>query len=269
MKIRLKIQTLAAVAIASLGLAQPIQAANVLIVQEGATANQAGVFNGFHNAAGNTTTVTSTFPVSTAGYDQIWDIRFTNASALTAPQLSTYASFLAGGGGVFLMGENSGFASRNASLLNLINQAGGGSLTFQNSPGGQTVFAPFTGPNAVVSVAPNFVSLPTPGGVTSFGSGQWISANGGLGAGVFWDKGSLSSAPSGYLGVYFESFIFGTSGAPLGGHALAKNLIVEFNRQGTLGAAVPESTTWAMMISGFGLVGGAMRRRNALRHVTA
>ena len=29
-------------------------------------------------------------------------------------------------------------------------------------------------------------------------------------------------------------------------------------------AAVPEPTTWAMMIMGFGLVGSAMRRRNAV-----
>jgi hypothetical protein len=28
-------------------------------------------------------------------------------------------------------------------------------------------------------------------------------------------------------------------------------------------AAVPEPASWAMMISGFGLVGGAMRRRPA------
>ena len=32
----------------------------------------------------------------------------------------------------------------------------------------------------------------------------------------------------------------------------------------TGGGAVPEPASWAMMIAGFGLVGGAMRRRNAL-----
>jgi hypothetical protein len=35
------------------------------------------------------------------------------------------------------------------------------------------------------------------------------------------------------------------------------------------GAAVPEPATWAMMIGGFGLVGGAMRRRPARRAVLA
>jgi hypothetical protein len=266
MNMCLKFKVLAAVSAIGLGFASSANAANVLIVQEGATsASQASVFTGFHNAAGNTTTVTSTFPVSTAGFDQIWDIRFTNASALTAPQIATYASFLAGGGGVFLMGENAVFATRNTSLLVLISQAGGGSLTFQNSPGSQTVFAPFTGPVPVASIGPNIVSLPSPGGVTSFGSGQWISANGGVGAGVFWGKGSLANASSGYLGTYFDSNIFATTAAPLGGHALAQNLIAEFNRQGALTSVVPEPATWAMMIMGFGLIGGALRSANGRR----
>jgi PEP-CTERM motif len=35
--------------------------------------------------------------------------------------------------------------------------------------------------------------------------------------------------------------------------------------QGTAVAGVPEPASWAMMIAGFGLVGGAMRRRHAVR----
>jgi hypothetical protein len=33
--------------------------------------------------------------------------------------------------------------------------------------------------------------------------------------------------------------------------------------------AVPEPATWAMMIGGFGLVGGALRRRRSLASVSA
>jgi len=33
-------------------------------------------------------------------------------------------------------------------------------------------------------------------------------------------------------------------------------------RSATVTGAVPEPATWAMMIAGFGLVGGAMRRRS-------
>jgi hypothetical protein len=33
-------------------------------------------------------------------------------------------------------------------------------------------------------------------------------------------------------------------------------------------SAVPEPSTWAMMIGGFGIVGGAMRRRRSTTTVT-
>jgi hypothetical protein len=38
---------------------------------------------------------------------------------------------------------------------------------------------------------------------------------------------------------------------------------------GTPGEVVPEPATWAMLIAGFGLVGGAMRRRRGMAHVNA
>ena len=37
----------------------------------------------------------------------------------------------------------------------------------------------------------------------------------------------------------------------------------------TIGNAVPEPATWAMMIVGFGLIGAAARRRQSVRTVTA
>ena len=36
----------------------------------------------------------------------------------------------------------------------------------------------------------------------------------------------------------------------------------------TIGGAVPEPASWAMMIAGFGMVGGALRNRNARQRVT-
>ncbi len=41
--------------------------------------------------------------------------------------------------------------------------------------------------------------------------------------------------------------------------------LVFAKRPGVVVPAVPESSTWLMMIAGFGLVGGAMRRRNTAR----
>jgi len=64
---------------------------------------------------------------------------------------------------MFVMGENSGFATRNNSVLALIAAAGGGTLTFTTPNATQTVVAPFTGPNPVASLfylAPGGVTIP-------------------------------------------------------------------------------------------------------------
>jgi hypothetical protein len=44
---------------------------------------------------------------------------------------------------------------------------------------------------------------------------------------------------------------------------------VAIYQTGTPGEVVPEPATWAMLIAGFGLVGGAMRRRRGAAHVSA
>jgi len=53
--------------------------------------------------------------------------------------------------------------------------------------------------------------------------------------------------------------IFGVTGTKLGDAANATDLSDLF-KAGALGA-VPEPASWAMMLGGFGLVGGAIRRR--------
>jgi len=58
--------------------------------------------------------------------------------------------------------------------------------------------------------------------------------------------------------------IFGLTGTKLGGAANATDLSDLFKPDAIGG--VPEPTSWAMMLGGFGVVGGAMRRRRvALR----
>ncbi|MBS3962622.1 MAG: PEPxxWA-CTERM sorting domain-containing protein [Sandarakinorhabdus sp.] len=47
------------------------------------------------------------------------------------------------------------------------------------------------------------------------------------------------------------------------GQALIKTYTYVFKVSGDSLALVPEPATWAMMIAGFGLVGGALRRRRA------
>jgi hypothetical protein len=232
-------------------------AANVLIVGETFTNDRTTHVASLHSAAGNSATVTNVFPVNTAGYDQIWDLRVLDPTALSVANQATYLSFLQGGGGLFLSGENTGFVARNNSLLAMINVAGGGSLTTTTPAAAQTVFAPFNAPNPLTTL-----SYAGAGGVTGFGTGQWITASGSSGTGVAWATGTLANASSGYMAVMFDSNTF-QPGAPPNNQALTRNLIAYFNTQGAAGV-VPEPATWALMISGFGMTGTALRRRRRI-----
>ncbi|MDZ7588232.1 MAG: PEPxxWA-CTERM sorting domain-containing protein [Parasphingorhabdus sp.] len=246
---------------ATTGLSGAAMAGNVLIINGSSTTSETGTtssittqLNNLHTAAGNVVTIADGVPVSLAGYEQVWDIRFSNSSPITAGVQTQYLSYLQGGGGMFVMGENSGFSTRNDSVLSLVTAAGGGSLTFTTPNSNQVIDAPFTGPNAVANV--NFLA---PGGVTGFGTGQWIARNadGTAGAGVAFGVGDLASAPLGALTVIFDvNFMQTTANAE--SQALTRNLI---NFVGVQVGGVPEPSTWAMMIFGFGLAGAAMRRQ--------
>ena len=248
-----------AASFAALTMASTANAGNILIIngssstsETSTTASITTQLTTLHTAVGNVVTVADTVPVSFTGFQQIWDIRFSNSSPITAGTITQYVNYLASGGGMFVMGENSSFTTRNNSVLALIGAAGGGSLTFTVPGDTQTVLAPFTGPNAVLSI--NYQAA---GGVTTFGSGQWISSNANGGTGVAFGVGSLSNATKGALTAIFDVNFMQTNSSTAEVN-LTKNLI------GFVGAQVspvPEPATWGMMLVGFGIVGGAMRRR--------
>jgi hypothetical protein len=239
----------------------PAMAGTVLIIngatgtlEANTTASITTQISQLHVAAGNTITVVDTVPVSLAGYQQVWDLRFSNTQAITASQQSQYLSYLQGGGGMFVMGENSNFAARNSSILSLISAAGGGSLAFTTPGDAQTVYSPFTGPNAVTSIVYNAA-----GGVNGFGTGQWITSNaaGTAGSGVAFAVGRLGNAQAGALTTIFDVNFLQTD-ANASSQALTRNLIGFIGNQV---APVPEPATWGMMIAGFGMMGAAMRTR--------
>ena len=68
------------------------------------------------------------------------------------------------------------------------------------------------------------------------------------------------------FGINFVGFTdFGSSISSITVNALNDIISVDDVRfSGALGGGVPEPATWALMISGFGMVGGAMRRRRAV-----
>jgi hypothetical protein len=252
------------VVVASAATAGPILIVNgaASTSEPSTTANITNNLTTLHIAAGNTVTVSSDIPVDLTGYSQVWDIRFDNAFALTGAQQSQYLGFLQGGGGMFLMGENDGFTSRNNSIFSFVSAAGGGSLggLIGGCDGVQAVNAPFTGPNPVSSV--NYACS---GVVASPGTGAWITSRVGAigGSGVAWGSGDLANAPTGALTTIFDvNFMENQYG--IDQQNLTKNLIQFIEDEGDPEPApVPEPGTLTLI--GGGLALSAYRRRRSAK----
>ena len=211
-------------------------------------------------AAGHTTTVLDGVPGILAGYGQVWDIRFDNNLSLTAAVQAQYLSYLQGGGGMFVMGENSSFMTRNNSVLSLVTATGGGSLSFITPASTQTVVSPFTGPNVI---ADGNVTYSAPGGVTSAGTGQYITVDGsGYGTGVAFGVGDMSNASLGALTMIFDvNFMQATFDQP-DSQDLLKNLITFVEEEvDDDDDVIPEPMTMLAVFTGVCGLGGYIRKR--------
>ncbi len=172
-------------------------------------------------AAGLTVTQSNGLPAGDlSGYAQIWYTRF-NQIPLTYEDMLSYENYLAGGRTLVLIGENSGFAVRNNSILAFISELGGGSITLSTPNNTQTVQSPFTGPNAVTSI-----TIQASDGTSAPGTGALMmqDANG-IGGGIYFARGTLSSTAAGRLMVVFDVNFLMTS-ADAASHNLATNMIV-------------------------------------------
>ncbi len=187
--------------------------------EAGTTASITTQLTTLHQAVGNVVTVLDLVPADLSAFDQVWDIRFSNSWAITAGEQAQYLGYLQAGGGMFVMGENSGFASRNNSVLSLIDAAGGGSLAFADVSSTQTVAGPFTTPNAVSTI-----TYSAPGGINGTGTGEWITTDGTFGTGVAWGVGDLTNAVAGALTTIFDVNFMQTT-ADANSQSLTANLI--------------------------------------------
>lgn len=253
----------AAVAATFMLAAAPSYAASILIVNGSSGTSEPGTtslitdnLKMLHEAVGNVVSVVSDVPATFAGFFQIWDIRFSNNLAITGSEQAQYLGFLQGGGGMFVMGENNSFTTRNNSVLSLIDAAGGGSLGFAIPSSGQTVNAPFDQPNLVTSIG-----YLAPGGVNGAGSGQFITDDGTNGTGVAWAKGTLTNAPLGALTAIFDvNFMQGDVGDD--SQNLLKNLIGFVDGEVNPPSAVPVPAALPLLVLALGAL-GMVRRRTA------
>jgi len=192
------------------------------------TANITNNLQALELAVGNTVTIADAVPTDLSSFDQIWDLRFSVTSPLTAADQAAYTAFLQTGKGMFVMGENSGFTVRNNSVIEFVSALGGGDLIFTSPDWTQTVNAPWTGPNPVTQV---YYAAPGGVGVGDSGTGTFMTQadDGSGGSAIAWAPGTLVAAPTATLTVVFDvNFMENTYDVPNSQNFL-KNMIGYIN----------------------------------------
>jgi hypothetical protein len=197
---------------------------SVLIVHDGTAGIEADVVANLTTkltTAGYTATANIGIPTgSLANFRQIWDVRFNNTTPLSGAESASYMDYLDGGGTLFVIGENTGFATRNNTIVILIDFLGGGFVTLATPANAQTVQPPFTLPTALSSVT--FLAA---AGTADPVNGAFITKDvNNVGAAIFYDRGTLSNAPGGRLVAVFD-INFLQAGAAADMQTLTDNLI--------------------------------------------
>ena len=237
-------------------------AANALIVTEATSVvdtDNTNLSNKLTAAAFTVTTNAGVPGGSLATYQQIWDTRF-NQIVLSPSDIAAYTTYLAGGGNLFLMGENTGFNTRNNSIAAFIASVGGGAITILTPNNSVTVLPPFatgiTNPFTFLAAA----------GTHSTGPYAAIAVDSaGNAPAILYGPHSLSATPAGSLIVVFDVNFMG-SGADANSQQLTVNLIgylaAPFGVAPTYppaSGAVPALSTWAFVLLAAGLAFIAFR----------
>ncbi|MFM6623174.1 MAG: hypothetical protein ACKPHZ_15915, partial [Dolichospermum sp.] len=198
---------------------------NALIISNGLNTDGTPFIKGLLEEAGIATTIVNTAPNTLTGFTQVIDNRVDNAYPLSEADQALYLGFLRGGGDLLLVGENNNFATRNNSILNLIQLAGGGSLNFVEPAFVQKVLSPFNSPNLISDGNVTYGGVAT-GGVTNPGTGQFVTVdNANRGSTLYFDDNDLPNALGGKLTVMFDTNFFLTTNDVTDNQNLIKNII--------------------------------------------
>jgi hypothetical protein len=244
-----------------------------LIVHDGTAGLEAGVLanlTGKLTAAGYTVSASVGVPGgSLAANKQIWDVRFNNTTPLTGSDITAYIAYMAGGGSLFVMGENTGFLTRNNTIITLIQSAGGGTITVVNpASNAQTVQSPFTGPNALATVT--FLAA---AGAPSPASGAYVTKDGSnIGASLVFGPGNMTNAAAGSLLIVFDvNFLMASADA--NSQTFSNNLVAYLAAPVVVAppvappvssaapaAGAPTLSEWGMILLACGLIFVAARK---------
>jgi uncharacterized protein with beta-barrel porin domain len=136
-------------------------------------------------------------------FREVWDVEFNNTTPLTPGNQAAYLAYLQGGGTLFLDGENTGFVTRNNSILAFLAALGAGNVpaTSVNANDTQTVLG-------TVATTPNV--LPTLGylaasGIANPGNGICITKDtNNICSAIGYPVNSLANARRGTVVVVFD-----------------------------------------------------------------
>jgi hypothetical protein len=164
---------------------------NVFVIDVGYNTVTQNVINRLQ-AKGHTTTSSTSIPTSLAGYQQLWDLRY--SPALTSSEQTLYSNFITNGGFAYFTTEHSGFATRNNSIASLVTALGGGNTTIGAIGNASDVSAWVNSTYITQGITINFAAVSgivNSQGIPLFQDSQgrtqamsWIGRAGALGSGV-------------------------------------------------------------------------------------
>jgi hypothetical protein len=116
--------------------------------------------------------------------------------------------------------------------------------------------------DALIAAAPNKSQVAAAVQLATWEIVNENTASYGFATGTFRSSGGNSDGARLLAQSYLDDIVNGVWGTPANG---SLKLLYSANSQSQILTAVPEPATWAMMIAGFGMVGGIARRRSGAR----